>query len=77
MAMIKKIRRGLSLIKNQGIKGLKTALAKKVLAQQGATTMWQAYQSEAFVLADQFDFAIEDQARSRQVQSENQGRPGN
>jgi len=67
MALIKKIHRGLSLSKNQGIKGLKTALAKKVLAQQGVTTMWQAYQSEAFALAEQFDFSLEDLARSHQV----------
>jgi len=73
MGIIKKIRRGFSLIKKQGVKGIKTALAKKILAHQGVTTMWQAYQSEAFALAEQFDFSTEDLARSRQVQAENRG----
>ena len=73
MGIIKKIRRGFSLIKNQGIKGLRTAMARKVLAQQGVTTMWQAYQGEAFALVDQFDFSLEDLARSRQVQALNRG----
>jgi len=73
MNMIKKIHRGFSIVKNQGVKGLKTAMAKKVLSRQGATTMWQGYQSEAFALADQFDFSRQDLVLSRTVQAENPG----
>jgi len=73
MNMIKKIHRGFSIIKNQGVKGLKTAMAKKVLSRQSVTTMWQGYQSEAFALVDQFDFSQQDLVLSRTVQAENPG----
>lgn len=73
MNMIKKMHRGFSIIRNQGVKGLKIAMAKKTLSQQGITTMWKAYQGEAFALADQFDFSAQDLVLSRAVQSENAG----
>ncbi|MCJ7696678.1 MAG: glycosyltransferase [Anaerolineaceae bacterium] len=70
---MKKVRSGISIWRKQGFGGLKSALARKVLSNQGSTAMWQAYKAEAAALAEHFDFSSEDLISSYKVQSGHAG----
>ena len=67
-----KVKRAFSILKREGFGGLKTAIARKALASQEGTGLWQAYQAEAFALAENFDFSSEDLAASQRIQAEHQ-----
>lgn len=59
------------ILRQGGFAALKVALAKRVLARQGDSAMWHAYQQEAAALVRKFDFSADDLATSQCLQAKN------